>query len=58
MEVTEKMLEKVKAKMQEIIDKDLKIEKRTMTREEAAKFYKETNTPKGRLQFDLKDNLQ
>ena len=58
MEVTEKMLEKVKAKMQEIIDKDLKIEKRTMTREEAAKFYKETNTPKGRLQFDLKDNKE
>lgn len=58
MEVTEKMIEKVKAKMQEIIDKDLKIEKRTMTREEAAKFYKETNTPKGRLQFDLKDNKE
>ncbi len=56
MEVTEKMLEKVKAKMQEIIDQDLKIEKRTMTREEAEKFYAKTNTPKGRLQFDLEDN--
>ena len=56
MEVAEKMLEKVKTKMQEIIEQDLKIEKRTMTREEAEKFYKETNTPKGRLQFDLKDN--
>ena len=58
MEVTEKMLEEVKAKMQEIIDKDFKIEKITMTREQAEKFYKETNTPKGRLQFDLKDNNQ
>ena len=55
MEVTEEMMEKVKAKMQEIIDRNLKIEKRTMTREEAEKFYKETNTPKGRLQFDLEE---
>ena len=56
MEVTDKMLEKVKAKMQELIDADLKIEKRTMNREEAEKFYAKTNSPKGRLQFDLKDN--
>ena len=55
MDVTEEMMEKVKAKMQEIIDRNLKIEKRTMTREEAEKFYKETNTPKGRLQFDLEE---
>ena len=39
MEVTEEMMEKVKAKMQEIIDRNLKIEKRT----------------KGRLQFDLEE---
>lgn len=58
MEVTDKMLEKVKAKMQEIIDQDIKIEKRTMTRKQAEKFYKETNTPKGRLQFDLKENKE
>ena len=56
MEVTEEMMQKVKAKMQEIIDKDMKIEKRTMTREEAEEFYRKTNTPKGRLQFDLEDN--
>ena len=55
MEVTEEMLENIKVKMQEIIDRDLKIEKRTMTREEAEKFYKETNTPKGRLQFDVEE---
>ncbi len=55
MEVTEEMMKKVKEKMQEIIDRNLKIEKRTMTREEAEKFYKETNTPKGRLQFDLEE---
>lgn len=58
MEVTDKMLEKVKAKMQEIIKQDLKIEKRTMTRKEAEKFYKETNSPKGRLQFDIEENQE
>ena len=56
MQVTEEMLKKVKEKMQEIIDADLPIEKKTMNREEAEKFYKETNTPKGRLQFDLINN--
>ena len=56
MEVTEEMLEKVKSKMQEIIKQDLKIEKRTMTREEAEKFYRETKTTKGKLQLDLKNN--
>ena len=55
MEVTDEMIEKVKAKMQEIINQDLKIEKKVMTRDEAEKFYKETNSPKGRLQFDLED---
>ena len=55
-EVTEEMLEKVKAKMQEIIEQDLKIEKRTMTRAEAEKFYNHTNTSKGRLQFDIEEN--
>ena len=58
MEVTDEMIEKVKKKMQEIIDQDLKIEKRTMTREEAEKFYKTTNSPKGRLQFDIKENQE
>lgn len=55
MEITEQMLEKVKEKMQEIIDQDLVIEKKTMTRQEAEIFYKETDTPKGRLQFDVKE---
>lgn len=55
MEVTHEMLEKVKAEMQEIIEKNLKIEKMVMTREEAEKFYQETNSAKGRLQFDLEE---
>jgi len=32
MEVTDEMIEKVKAKMQEIINQDLKIEKKVMTK--------------------------
>lgn len=55
MEVTDEMLEKVKERMHKIIEDDLKIEKRTMTRDEAEKFYEETKTPKGRLQFDLEE---
>ncbi len=41
--------------MKRIVEKDLKIEKRTMTREEAEKFYEKTNTGKGRLQYDLSE---
>ena len=56
MEVTDEMIEKVKKTMQELIDKDLKIEKKSMTREEAQDFYSKTHSPSGRLQFDLPDN--
>ena len=55
-EVTEKVLEKVSLKMQEIIKNDLKIEKREMTRKEAGEFYSKNNTLKGKLQLDLKEN--
>ena len=39
MKVTEEMLYNVQEEMKRIVEKDLKIEKRTMTREEAGKFY-------------------
>ena len=42
--------------LQEIIDKDLSIKQVAMSRKEAQKFYDETNTSKGRLQFDFKEN--
>ena len=54
--ITKEFISKLKEKMQEIITKDLKIKKVTMTREEADKFYEETNTSKGRLQFDFEEN--
>ena len=56
MEVTKELIDKVKEKMQEIIDENLQIEKRVMTRKEAEKFFEETGTVRGRLQLDLKTN--
>ena len=43
-EITKEFISKLKEKMQEIITKDLKIKKVTMTREEADNFYEETDT--------------
>lgn len=57
-DVTEEMLKTVQSKMKEIISKDLEIKRVTMNRVEAEKFYDETNTYKGRLQFDIKDNKE
>ena len=56
LEITEEFIQKMKEKIQQIIDKDLKIKKVEMTREEAGKFYEETNTSKGRLQYDFEEN--
>ena len=54
--ITKDFIKNLKEKMQEIIDKNLKIRKVEMTRKEAKKFYEETNTSKGRLQYDLEEN--
>ena len=56
MKITNEIVDKIHKKMKEIIEKDLKIEKRVMTRDEAQKFYEETNTIRGKLQFDLESN--
>lgn len=54
--ITNEFITNMKKKMQEIIDKNLPIKEVAMTRKEAQKFYDETNTSKGRLQFDFKEN--
>ena len=54
--ITEEFINNLKGRMQEIIDRDIEIKKIRMTREEAKKLYDETNTSKGRLQFDFKEN--
>ena len=56
MEVEEKMLKNVQEEMQEIINKNLPIIHKELTRNEAEKLYEEHNTSKGRLQLDLQQN--
>ena len=58
MTVTEEMLQNVQNEMKEIVKKDLQIEKRVMTREDAEKFNSQYNTGKGRLQFDIMTNKE
>ena len=59
MEVTDEFIKNVKSKMIEITKRDLPIEKVSMTRSEAEKFYEEHKTLKGILQLDdkEKDNI-
>ena len=55
-EITDEMINKVKTKMQEIVEKDLEITKVVMSREEARKFYeKEKNKTGILLQLNKKD---
>ena len=58
MPITQEFISSLKEKMQEIIAKDLEIKKVVMTRKEAEKFYKETDTSKGRLQFNCEENKE
>ena len=53
MSITEDMIEEINNKMKEIIQKDLPIIKREMSKEEAIEFYKTHHTLKGRLQLDI-----
>ena len=53
MKITEEMLEAVTNKMNEIVQKDLPIEKVVMTKEEANEFYEKNKTLKGILQKDI-----
>lgn len=56
LEITQEFMQNMTHEIQKIIDQDLEIKKVTMTRKEAEEFYQKTNSSKGRLQFDLKDN--
>jgi len=53
LEITQEMIDNVKRKMQEIIDKDLPIRKVEMTKEEAKEFYANSESVRGRLQADI-----
>ena len=54
MEVTEKIVQEIKSKMAEIIEKDLDIKKVEMTKKEAEEFYEKEKTLRGKLQLDNK----
>ena len=55
-EVTDKFLEKLTQEVRRIVKEDLPIKQVIMNREEATKFFNETETSKGRLQLDLEGN--
>ena len=55
MSVTADMIEKVNKKMREIIQEDLPIVKKEMSKKEAEEFYKKHHTLKGRLQLDIEE---
>lgn len=55
MEITNEMLEKVSAKMKQIIDKNIAINKIVMSKKEAKEFYDKNKTLKGILQLDCKE---
>ena len=54
MKVTEEVITNIRIKMQEIVAKDIPIEKVEMTKEEAEKFYEKEKTLRGKLQLDNK----
>ena len=56
--ITEAFIKNLKKEMENIIKEDLEIKKIEMNRKEAKKFYEETGTTKGKLQFDLKENKE
>ncbi len=55
-EVTSQMLEKVEQEMKDIVNKNLPITHKELTREEAEELYKKEDSSKGRLQLDLENN--
>ena len=58
MEITDKMIKKINEKVQEIVEKNIPIEKKSMTKEDAEVFYKDKITTKGRLQLELQTKKQ
>lgn len=58
LEVTNEVIENVDKRVKEIINKNLPIEKRFMTKEEAETFYEKEHTLKGKLQLDLEEKKE
>ena len=58
LEIKNEVIKNVKERIQQIVEQDLPIEKRFMTKEEAVKFYEKEKTLKGKLQLDLKQKKE
>ena len=56
--LTQEMIDKVNKRIKEIIDSNLPIERKVMSKEEAKVFYEKEKTLKGILQLDLKQKEQ
>lgn len=58
LEITDEVIKNINKRVKEIIEKDLPIEKRFMTKEEAMEFYEKEKTLKGKLQLELKEKKE
>ena len=58
MKITDEIVTEVKQKMQEIIDKDLKIKKVMMSKQDAKIFYDREKTLKGKLQLEIAEKTE
>ena len=56
MEVTDEILKNVQNEMRDIVNKNLPITNKVMTRKEAEELYKKEDSSRGRLQLNLEDN--
>ena len=56
MEETDEMIKKVEQEMRKIVDLNLPITKKVLTRKEAKELYEKEDSSKGRLQLDLEEN--
>ena len=56
MEVTDELLKNVEKEKKKIVEKNLPIVEKDLTRQEAIDLYEQKDSSKGRLQLDLEDN--
>lgn len=55
LQITEEMINKVDKRVKEIIENNLPIERRNMSKEEAKEFYEKEKTLKGKLQLEIEE---
>ena len=53
---TDEMIKNVEAEMKKIVDQNLPITKKVLSRQEAKELYEKNDSSKGRLQLDLEEN--